>query len=127
LKAIWRWRRKIARRGILAALLMTTLLAGGCAYNGYYTDYPYYGGYYPYYGFSGGFLIRHGGYHGKHFGHGHGGGHHGAAVIMGATTEPAATPQAVQTLSAAGSRSKEGEIFSLPADEPTRHGALFKP
>jgi hypothetical protein len=52
LKAIWRWRRKIARRGILAALLMTTLLAGGCAYNGYYTDnwpyYPYYGGYYPY-------------------------------------------------------------------------------
>jgi hypothetical protein len=100
LKAIWRWRRKIARRGILAALLMTTLLAGGCAYNGYYTDYPYYGdyyypysypyyasyypysypyygGYYPYYGFSGGFLTRHGGHHGKHFGHGHGGGHHG--------------------------------------------------
>jgi hypothetical protein len=53
---------------------MTTLLAGGCAYNtaygrrairpyytGYYTDnwpyYPYYGGYYPYsypyYGFAG--------------------------------------------------------------------------
>ena len=28
---------------------MTTLLAGGCAYNGYYTDYPYYGGSYPYY------------------------------------------------------------------------------
>ena len=33
---------------------MTTLLAGGCAYNGYYTDYPYYGDYYypysyPYY------------------------------------------------------------------------------
>jgi hypothetical protein len=46
LKAIWRWRRKIARRGILAALLMTTLLAGGCAYNGYYADnWPYY----PYY------------------------------------------------------------------------------
>ena len=54
MKAIWRWRQKIARRGILAALLMTTLLAGGCAYNGYYTDYPYYGDYYypysyPYY------------------------------------------------------------------------------
>ena len=100
MKVIWRWRRKIARRGILLALLITTLLAGGCAYNGYYTDYPYYGdyyypysypyyasyypysypyyeGYYPYYGFSGGFLIRHGGHHGKHFGHGHGGGHHG--------------------------------------------------
>ena len=79
LKAISRWRRKIARRGILAAL-MTTLLAGGCAYNGYYTDnwpyYPYYGGYYPYsypyYGVAGGFLIRHGGHSG-----GHGGGHHG--------------------------------------------------
>ena len=27
---------------------MTTLLSGGCAYNGYYTDYPYYGDYYPY-------------------------------------------------------------------------------
>ena len=27
---------------------MTTLLAGGCAYNGYYTDYPYYRDYYPY-------------------------------------------------------------------------------
>ena len=83
-KAIWRWRRKIARRGILATLLMTTLLAGGCAYNGYYTDYPYYGDYYPYpyggyypsYGFSGGFLIRQGGHYGKHFGHG-GGGHRG--------------------------------------------------
>ena len=95
---------------------MTTLLAGGCAYNGYYTDYPYYGdyyypysypyyasyypysypyyeGYYPYYGFSGGSLIRHGDHHGKHFGHGHGGGHHGVAVIMGATTERAGTPQ----------------------------------
>ena len=92
MKAIWRWRRKIARRGILATLLMTTLLAGGCAYNGYYTDYPYYGNYYPYsypyyasyypysypyYGYSGGFLIRQGGHHGKHFGRGHGGGHHG--------------------------------------------------
>jgi hypothetical protein len=95
LKAIWRWRRKIARRGILTALLMTTLLAGGCAYDGYYTDYPYYGDYYypysypyyegyypyyggnyPYYGFSGGFLTRHGGQHGKHFGQGQGGGHH---------------------------------------------------
>ena len=41
MKAIWRWRRKIARRGILAALLTAALLAGGCAYNGYYTDYPY--------------------------------------------------------------------------------------
>ncbi len=64
---IGRWTRKIARRGIWAALLTTTLLAGGCAYNGYYTDYPYYGGYYPYYGgyypyygFSRGLLIRHG-------------------------------------------------------------------
>ena len=58
MKAIWRWRRKIARRGISAALLTTALLAGGCAYNGYYADYPYYyggpyyGGSYPYYGGS---------------------------------------------------------------------------
>ena len=51
MKTIWRWRRKIARRGILAALLLTTLLAGGCAYNGYYTDYPYYGDYYYHYSY----------------------------------------------------------------------------
>jgi NAD(P)-dependent dehydrogenase (short-subunit alcohol dehydrogenase family) len=46
--SIWRCRRKSAQMGLLAALLMTTLLAGGCAYNtahdrrgihtGYYTD-----------------------------------------------------------------------------------------
>jgi hypothetical protein len=133
LKAIWRWRQKIARRGILAALLITTLLAGGCAYNGYYTDYPYYGdyyypysypyyeGYYPYYGFSGGFSNRHGGHHGKHFGHG------AAAIVGAAATERAGTPQTVRTLSRAGSRSKAGEIFFLPADKMTRHSAPFKP
>jgi hypothetical protein len=102
LKAIWRWRRKIARRGILAALLMTTLLAGGCAYNtaygrrairpyytGYYTDnwpsYPYYGGgyYYPYsYPYYGGYYPYSYPYYGFASGFlirhgGHSGGHHG--------------------------------------------------
>jgi hypothetical protein len=51
----------------------------------------------------------------------------GAAVIIAATTERAGTPQTVQTLSRASSGSKAREIFSLPADKPTRYGVLLKP
>jgi hypothetical protein len=50
-----------------------------------------------------------------------------AAVIIAATTERAGTPQIVQRLSRGRQSLEGGEIFSLPADKTTRHGAPFKP